>query len=330
MRITQEVYAKKTITTRQYREGMQVKQSAYITRCSDPDQRQEEAKKQMTREEQMHGKCLKDSIRIFLKPTGEGPVYVCSLCYRTHFVDNVQDVASLQPGSHRTTLDSCLTRYKSIHDKEWICLTCKRGIYNDLVPKLSVANIIGFPECPPELELYPPEETLVASLLPFMTIHSLPVCGHTANGQMLIVGNMVHVPNDISSTVNNLQHNLDEMGTVPIQLKRKKPFKPVCFGKMCILLGLWHLSTCSKTVKCINNTTYLYKQQHGWKISETVMIRTDSLLKDTYHLVSNDIPEHSTSESNSDYSTFEEISQAELKKGNLDTMLTDYIPLSTV
>ena len=79
-------------------------------RCSDPDQRQQEqARKQMTRKEQMHGKCLKDSIRIFLKNTGEGPVYACNSCHQTHFVDNVQDVASLQPGSHRTTLDSCLT-----------------------------------------------------------------------------------------------------------------------------------------------------------------------------------------------------------------------------
>ena len=146
----------------------------------------------------------------------------------THFVDNVQDVASLQPGSHRTTLDSRLTRYKSIHSKEWICMTCKSEIYNDLVPKLSVANKIGFPECPPQLELYPLEETLVAPLLPFLTICSLPACGHTANGQKLIVGNVVHVQNDIAS-MNSLSHTLDEMGTVPIQLKRKKSFKTSVF-----------------------------------------------------------------------------------------------------
>ena len=33
----------------------------------------------------------------------------------------------------------------------------------------------------------------MAPLLPFMMISSLPVCGHTANGQKLIVGNVVHV-----------------------------------------------------------------------------------------------------------------------------------------
>ena len=74
----------------------------YKKRHSDPDQRQEEeARKQMTREEQMHGKCLKDSITIFLKTMGEGPVYMCSSCHQTHFVNNVQDVASLQvTGQH--------------------------------------------------------------------------------------------------------------------------------------------------------------------------------------------------------------------------------------
>ena len=77
-----------------------------------------------------------------------------------------------------------------------------------------MANKIGFPECPPELELYSLEETLVAPLLPFMTIRSLPVCGHTANGQKFIVGNVVHVPKDIASTVNSLPCTVDEMGTV--------------------------------------------------------------------------------------------------------------------
>ena len=210
-------------------------------------------------------------------------------------------------------------------------MTCKRDIYNDLVPKLSVANQIEFPECPPELELYPLEETLVAPLLPFMTICSLPVCGHTANGQKLIVGNVVHVPNGIASTVNSLPHTIDEMGTVSIQLKMKISFKTSVFQEnvhpVHVMKALEYLL---KTVKCINNTTYVYKQQHGWKISETVNDQNRFFIEGHIPPVSHDVPENSTSESNSDNSTFEEISQAELNKGNLDTMLTEHIPLSTV
>ena len=285
----------------------------------------------MTREEQMHGKCLKDSIRIFLKTTRAGPVYVCSLCHQTHFVDNVQDIVSLQPGSDRTTLDSCLTRYKSICNKEWICMTCKRDIYNDLVPKLSVANNIGFPECPLELELYPLEETLVAPLLPFMTIHSLPVCGHTANGQKLIVGNVVHVPSDIVFTVNDLPHTLDEMGTVPIELKKKKSFKTRVFQE----------NVCP--VHVMNALEYLLKNSKRYQLYNISLLTTTWLenirnsndqnrffVEGHIPLISNDVLENSTSESNSDNSTFEEIPQAELNKGNLDTMLTEHIPLSTV
>ena len=96
-------------------------------------------------------------------------------------------------------------------------MACKRDTYNDPVPKLSVASKIGFPKHPHELELHRLKETLVTPLLPFMTICSLPVCGHTVNGQKLIVGNVVHVPNDIALPGNSLPHTLDEMGTVPIQ-----------------------------------------------------------------------------------------------------------------
>ena len=127
----------------------------------------------------------------------------------------------------------------------FVCMTCKRDNYNDLVPKFSVANKIGFPECPLELELYSLEETLVAPLLPFMTIHSLPVCGHTASGQKLIVGNVAHVPNDIASTVNSLPHTLDEMGTVPIQVKRKKSYITSVFQEnvhpICVMKALAYL-----------------------------------------------------------------------------------------
>ena len=210
-------------------------------------------------------------------------------------------------------------------------MTCNRDIYNDLVPKLSVANKIGFPECPPELELFPLEETLVTPLLPFMIICSLPVCCHSANGQKLIVGNVVHVANDTASTVNNLPHTLDEMGTFPIQLKRKKSFKTSVFKEMCILFMFWrHLSTYSQN----SEICQLYNiplQTTIWL--ENIRNSNDQnrfFVEGHIPLVSHDVPENSTSESNSYNSTFEEISQAELNKGNLDTMLTEHIPLSTM
>ena len=74
----------------------------------------------------------------------------------------------------------------------------------------------------PELELYPLEEIIIAIYLPFMTVCSLPVCGLVAEGQKMIVGNVIHVPNDIASTVDVLPRNLDDIGTIALQLKMQE------------------------------------------------------------------------------------------------------------
>ena len=157
------------------------------------------------------GNNLTESIRKFLEAVSEGPVYVCSSCYQTHFANNVVDVCNLHPQKHQTLLETCLTDFKSVNNKEWICLSCKREIYAGLVPKLSTANKVGFPKKPPELELNALEEFLAAPLSAFMRIRSLPVCGITACGQKLMIGNVVHVPNDIGTTLKTLPRMLERV-----------------------------------------------------------------------------------------------------------------------
>ena len=79
-------------------------------------------------------------------------------------------VSTLHPGKHQSLLEEYLTQYKSIDEKEWICLSCKREIYGGFIPKLSQMNKVGFPEKPPELELNRLEELFIAPLSAFMTI----------------------------------------------------------------------------------------------------------------------------------------------------------------
>ena len=43
----------------------------------------------------------------------------------------------------------------SVNNKEWLCRTCHFAIKQGKVPRLSVKNGMGFPEQPPELQLYP-------------------------------------------------------------------------------------------------------------------------------------------------------------------------------
>ena len=195
-------------------------------RCSYPDYLEQECLRKQIKE---FGKDLQESIDIFLNMTHDGPIYVCTSCHQTMFFDDVQQVSSLRPGTHQAKLAECITGLKSINGKEWLCHTCKHDIYKDMIPKLSKANKVGFPQWPPELELYPLEETIIAIYLPFMTVHSLPVCGLVAEGQKMIVGNVIHVPNDIASTVDVLPRNLDDIGTIALQLKCKKEYKSAVF-----------------------------------------------------------------------------------------------------
>ncbi len=158
-------------------------------------------------------------IETFLAETSKGPIYTCSCCRQTNFVQNVQKVSALQLGTHRDMLTRCLTGFKSQENCEWLCTTYKADIYKDLVPKLSLENKMGFPP-KPTARLYPLEEVLISTVLAFMTIQALPVCGFRTQGQKVIIGNVVHVPNDVSSTVQMLPHVLDDMGTIPLKLKR--------------------------------------------------------------------------------------------------------------
>ena len=93
----------------------------------------------------------------------------------THFANNVVDVCNLCPQKQQILLDTCLTNFKSVNNKEWLCLSCKCEIYAGMVPKLSTTNKVGFPKKPPELELNVLEEFLAAPLSAFMRIRSLPV-----------------------------------------------------------------------------------------------------------------------------------------------------------
>ena len=176
-----------------------------------------------------YGATLDESKQIFLDLMKDGPIYVCTSCKQTMFQDDVDDVTRLRPGQHADRLKECCTGYISVGGKEWLCHSCKREIYQDLYPKLAEINKVGFPAKPPELDLNPLEETLIAVYLPFMKIRSLPVGGLVAEGQKLIVGNVVHVPNDITSTVEVLPRNLDNMGVIAVKLKRKKSYKHSVF-----------------------------------------------------------------------------------------------------
>lgn len=79
---------------------------------------------------------------------------------------------------------------------------------------------MGFPNKPPELELFPLEERLVSLRIPFMQLNELP-----RGGQYSITGNVVNVLVEIKPTIKSLPRNYKDSETVAVKLKRKICYK---------------------------------------------------------------------------------------------------------
>lgn len=309
-------------------------------RRSDPLYIQEQYHQRQTKR---FGSCFRESVKIFLESTRHGPIYICTCCQQTMFRDDVEDISQLRPGNHGDLLKRCQTNYISVDGKEWLCSTCKRDIYQDMCPKMAIVNKAGFPKKPDALQLHPLEETLVSPLLPFMRIQSLPVGGLTTEGQKKIIGNVVHVPNDIASTVNTLPRQLDNMGTIMLKLKRKLEYKTAVFQAVI------------RPQKCIDALRYLKEHsphyQHvicdiDWFDSLSAGDNVNRILvegvsteddtdKETISLPShnkNDVPENignNTDEdgNSTDEEDFEEVSASEQVHGNTDTILDEQNPI---
>lgn len=81
-------------------------------------------------------------------------------------------------------------------------------------------NGLKFPVKPPELNIAPLEERLIAPRIPFMQLRKKP-----RGGQMSITGNVVNVLADVTSTVKKLPTLFSENETIPLKFKRSLNFK---------------------------------------------------------------------------------------------------------
>ena len=101
-------------------------------------------------ENRKYGSNMTELLKIFNENIAEGPVYVCKCCQQIwfkHSVHNVEEII-LKTDNERTTFSTCRTQYLSKDGKEWICKTCRNSVKEGKIPKLSIANKMGFPELP--------------------------------------------------------------------------------------------------------------------------------------------------------------------------------------
>ena len=206
---------------------------------------------------------------------------------------------------------------------EYKDVSCKREIYDGLVPKLSKRNKVGFPEKPQQLDLNRLEEFFIAPLSAFMTIRSLPVCGLVSTGQKLLIGSVVHVANDVGKTVSSLPRMLDDMDTVAVRIKRRKIYKTAVFTENV------------RPLKVVNALQYLIKNSEMYKpynfqVPEKWLSHVENSTHDNRYFVEGKYPSASEEETmpmeDVAKTQFEEISSAEMTQGNMDTLLTENQP----
>jgi len=166
---------------------------------------------------------LQTKLEKFRTQTKEGPTLVCICCGALWFRSSVHSVSSTNlEQKHNPDFLKNIFNVKS--EDKWICRTCLIYVKRGQVPRLALSNGLDFPIIPEVLKnLTALEERLVALRLPFLQIRSLGV-----DRQCGMKGNVVHIPNDIETSVSCIPRTADEASVIPVvlvrQLDHQKPY----------------------------------------------------------------------------------------------------------
>ncbi|XP_063442198.1 uncharacterized protein LOC134722507 [Mytilus trossulus] len=233
-------------------------------------------------------------------------------CYDKTIKINSKTVKMTTPAN----MSHVFTNFKSVQDIEWICHTCLNAIKKQRIPRFSIANKMGFPQRPKELNLYPLEERLLSLRIPFMQIRQLP-----RGGQLSVKGNVVNVPVEVQPTINSLPHTIEKSGTISVKLKKKLEFKKCDFSEnvrpFAVICALHYLM----------RTSDLYKSS-GIEINEDWITEIAKINEETHENENNSAEQENDQDQNdsdNDSDHFSEVDESETHVGNTDTLL-DHIP----
>ncbi|XP_049421807.1 uncharacterized protein LOC125882141 [Epinephelus fuscoguttatus] len=175
----------------------------------------------------------------FLEKVRDGPDFVCCVCHRLLFRNQVQSCVREVYGTSLATegiADKCISE-KYLHrcndqcvvpcqlalcrGQLWICHKCHRKISADEMPAECWSNNLDVDPVPPELGcLNSLEQHLIALHIPFMKVLALP-----KGGQNGVHGPVTCVPANITQTSNVLPRSSMEGSLVQVKLKRKLTYK---------------------------------------------------------------------------------------------------------
>ncbi|XP_068069853.1 uncharacterized protein [Danio rerio] len=181
-------------------------------------------------------KVMESAIHAFRSKIQQGPTYVCTVCHRVLFPDQVKACDGSNYEKDVQLSSFCLTR-KYVHTcdsvcsddctvpeerrREWICHTCDSHLKRGRMPSIAAVNKLELPPIPAELaELNVLERQLIAKILPFAKIVALP-----KGQQRAVHGAVVCVPSEVENTVNSLPRPRSESQLLQVKLKRHVSFK---------------------------------------------------------------------------------------------------------
>ena len=158
------------------------------------------------------------AISKFHKTVAQGPIYVCSCCDQLWYRHSVISTATLRDSNHDSI--KYLSGKTSVNNVEWICKTCHSHLIKNKIPPCAVVNGMVFPEKPSFFDLNELECRLLAPRIAFQKLMQAP-----RGKQLKIHGNIVNVPADVSTTINQLPRLPSNTGTIKVNLKRKLKYK---------------------------------------------------------------------------------------------------------
>ncbi|XP_078579125.1 uncharacterized protein LOC144863641 isoform X1 [Branchiostoma floridae x Branchiostoma japonicum] len=200
---------------------------------TDPNHRDlKNRHRQINREKHQNLADVERDIEEFQRECKKGPEYVCTVCHRLLFCNQVvicdkdkyvEAVKHCLTGTYvhqcnvECTPHACPTANSS-RGQEWICHCCHEHLSKKkTIPYEAQSNKMKLPEIPPELKsLNTLESQLIAKRIPFMKVAALP-----KGGQKGVLGPVVCVPADVSETHAILPRMPSEAQLIKVKLKRK-------------------------------------------------------------------------------------------------------------
>ncbi|XP_061154317.1 uncharacterized protein LOC133167487 isoform X2 [Syngnathus typhle] len=179
---------------------------------------------------------LMKAVDLFKDQIKNGPTFVCTVCHRALFPNQVQSCRRLLYKQNRNVVARCLTgqfvhicndechsscRVPAERKLEWICHTCHTHLKDGKMPAIAVANNLTLADIPTELRgLNILERHLISKCIAFAKIVPLP-----KGQQRAIRGNVVCVPSEVQETVNALPRIRSKSQMLRVKLKRRLCYK---------------------------------------------------------------------------------------------------------